>query len=102
MTFDNTIERIIRIKIEIAQLQAELNTCLDQLHDAVELGDLDAQFTHDDVAFSLSSGRASYTYPPEVVQLSQQLKHAQADAVASGAATITRGTPFWTIRLPKK
>ncbi len=101
MNIDDTIDRTIELKRQIAALQAELDHCLDLLQAAVELGDLDPQFSHQDVAFSLSSGRTSYTYPPAVVQLSQQLKAAQADAVASGAAEISRGTPYWTIRLPK-
>ena len=101
MNIDDTIDRTVQIKRQIAELQAELDHCLDLLQAAVELGDLDSQFSHADVAFSLSSGRASYTYPPAVVQLSQQLKQAQASAIADGSAEISRGTPYWTIRLPR-
>lgn len=101
MTIDDTIDRTVQIKRQIAELQAELDQCLDRLQAAVEIGDLDPQFSHADVAFSLSSGRATYAYPPAVVELSQQLKHAQAQAIADGSASISRGTPFWTIRLPR-
>ena len=98
---DHTIERTIQIKREIAALEAELHECLDALQAAVEIGDLDAAFSHNDVGFKLNAGRSNYNYPPAVVQLHQQLRHAQAESIASGAAELTRGPAFWTIRLPR-
>lgn len=98
---DATLDSVITLKRQIASLQGMLDTALDALRQAVDEGDLDPQFSHNDATFNLNAGRASYDYPPEVTQISQALKLAQADAVANGTATIKRGEPFWTVKLPK-
>lgn len=98
---DATIEFVILRKAQIAKLQDDLDQALDALRQAVDAGDLDPTFKHNDVAFDLRSGRVSYDYPSEVTALSLKLKDAQAEAVASGAATIKRGEPYWVVKLPK-
>lgn len=98
---DFTLERVIDIKRQIKHLEAKLDGYLDDLRNAVDAGDLDPQFSHNDVSFDLREGRVTYTYPPEVTALSLKLKDAQAAAVADGSATLKRGEPFWTIKLPK-
>lgn len=101
MDIDATLSQVISLKRQIKSLEGMLDTALDALRQAVDDGHLDPQFTHEDVAFNLNDGRASYTYPPAVTQLSQQLKQAQASAVADGTAILKRGKPFWTVNMPK-
>ena len=98
---DATLNAVISIKLQIKQLTDELDTALDALREAVDAGDLDPQFKHNDVSFDLRSGRVTYTYPPAVTELSLKLKDAQAAAVADGTAILKRGEPYWTIKLPK-
>lgn len=101
LDIDATLNAVISIKRMITDLTGELDTHLDALREAVDAGELDPQFQHNDVKFNLQDGRASYTYPPAVTELSLRLKDAQAAAVADGTATIKRGNPFWTIKLPR-
>ena len=63
-------------------------------------GQLDPAFSHNDWAFSHSSGRLSYAYPAAVGQIERQLKAAKEAAIQQGSATEKRGKPFWTIRPP--
>lgn len=98
---DATLDAILSIKRQIKDLEAELDTHLDDLQQAVNDGDLDPSFKHNDAAFDLRAGKVSYTYPPAVTTLAQDLKQAQADAIAAGTATAKHGNPFWVIKLPK-
>jgi hypothetical protein len=101
MDIDATLDQVITLKRQISDLQATLDTALDTLQQAVDAGDLDPSFKHNDTAFDLRSGRVTYDYPPAVADLSLQLKRAQTDAVAAGTATAKHGAPFWVIKLPK-
>lgn len=76
MDIDATLDAVLSLKRQIKDLEAELDTHLDDLQQAVDAGDLDPSFKHSDAAFNLNAGRVSYTYPPAVVTLSQQLKQA--------------------------
>lgn len=98
---DATLDSVISLKRQIASLQGMLDTALDALSQAMADGELEPQFKHDDASFTWSPGRTSYDYPQPVVELSQRLKQAQADAVANGSAAIKRGAPYWTVKLPK-
>jgi predicted transcriptional regulator len=98
---DATIEFVIARKQAIAKLQDDLEQALDSLRQAVDNGNLDPAFKHNDAAFDLRAGRVTYDYPADVTALSLRLKDAQAAAVADGTATQKRGEPFWTIKLPK-
>lgn len=100
-TIDERLDQVWRIKKLIARLEDDLANLLDQLTQDVAEGDLDATFSHNDATFSWSPGKVSYTYPQAVVNLSQQLKQAQAAAVADGTAAMKRGAPYWTVQLPK-
>lgn len=96
-----TLDAVVSLKLQIKQLSSELDTHLDALREVVDAGDLDPQFSHNDVSFDLRSGRVTYTYPPVVTELSLRLKDAQAQAVADGTAIQKVGEPFWTIKLPR-
>lgn len=98
---DHTLNEVVTIKRKIKALEGLLDGHLDILRQAVDDGDLDPTFTHNDTQFDLRAGKVSYDYPAEVVAISQALKLAQADAVANGTATLKRGEPFWQIKLPK-
>lgn len=98
---DATLNAVISIKLQIKQLTDELDTHLDALREVVDAGDLDPQFSHNDVSFDLRSGRVTYTYPPAVTELSLRLKDAQSQAVADGTAIQKVGEPYWTIKLPR-
>lgn len=101
LDIDATLDQVISLKRQIKSLEGMLDTALDALRTAVDEGDLDPQFRHNDTAFDLRPGRVSYSYPPAVTELSLRLKNAQAAAVADGTAVQKLGEPFWTIKLPK-
>ena len=100
-TIDERLDQVLSLKRQIAQLEQQLASHLDQLTQDLAEGDLDATFSHNDASFSWSPGRVTYTYPQAVVDLSQQLKQAQAAAVADGTAAMKRGHCYWTVKLPR-
>ena len=101
LDLDATLDAAVSIKRQIKELEARLAVVLDTLQQAVDVGDLDPSFSHNDAAFDLRAGKVSYTYPEAVTTLAAELKQAQADAVAAGTATAKHGNPFWVIKLPK-
>ena len=101
INIDATLDQVVSLKRQIKSLEGMLDTALDALREAVDEGDLDPQFKHNDTAFDLRPGRVTYTYPPAVTELSLRLKDAQAAAVADGTAVQKIGEPYWTIKLPK-
>jgi len=101
LDLDATLDAAISIKRQIKDLEAQLAVVLDTLQQAVDIGDLDPSFEHNDTAFDLRAGKVSYTYPEAVTTIATQLKQAQADAIAAGTATAKHGNPFWVIKLPK-
>ena len=98
---DATLDQVCSLKRQIKSLEGMLDTALDALREAVDAGDLDPQFSHQDTKFDLRPGRVTYTYPPAVTELSLRLKDMQAQAVADGTAVQKIGEPYWTIKLPK-
>ena len=91
---DALLDAITAIKAQQKQLEQQLEPLLDSLSAAMASGQLDPAFSH-------SPGRLSYTFPPAVQQLEQQLKAARDHAIQQGSASEKRGKPFWTIRPPK-
>lgn len=98
---DATLDQVVTLKSQIKALEATLDEALDALQQAVDAGDLDPSFNHNDAAFDLRAGRVTYDYPQAVTELSLSLKRAQTDAVADGTATAKQGAPFWVVNLPK-
>ena len=96
---DATLDAVVSIKRQIKELESELDA-LDTLRTAVDDGNLDPQFEHNDAKFNLQAGRTTYTYPPDVKAIADNLKRAQSDSVANGTAIAKQGNPFWTINLP--
>jgi hypothetical protein len=95
---DALLDRITVLKLQQKSIEVELSPLLEQISDALEAGDLDANFSHNGCSFSWSAGRTSYLYPEPLVQQEQALKEAQRLAVATGAATEKHGKAFWTIK----
>lgn len=95
---DALLDRITVLKFQQKAIEAELTLLLDQLSGALEAGELDPAFSHNDCSFSWSAGRVSYVYPEPLQQQEQALKEAQRLAVASGTATAKQGKAFWTIK----
>lgn len=98
---DQLLSEIIRIKAEIACRQETLKKHLDLLNDLVILGHIDPTFSYDDHNFTWSAGKRTFTYPPDVLAIKEQLKTAEKKAVALGTATEKFGAPYWTIKPPK-
>jgi hypothetical protein len=95
---DALLDRVTALKAEQKAIEAALAPLLEQLSGALEAGDLDANFSHNDCSFCWSTGRISYAYPEPLQQQEQALKQAQRLAVASGTATQKQGKAFWTIK----
>lgn len=98
---DAVLDRITALKASQKAIDAELAPLLDALSAALDAGELDASFCHNDFSFCWSAGRRSYDYPEALQRQEQQLKQAQQDAIASGLAAARAGKPFWTIKAPR-
>lgn len=95
---DALLDRITALKAEQKAIEAALTPLLEQLSGALEAGELDANFAHNDCSFCWSAGRISYVYPEPLQQQEQALKQAQRLTVANGTATQKQGKAFWTIK----
>jgi len=95
---DAVLDRITALKAEQKAIEAALTPLLEQLSGALDAGELDANFSHNDCSFCWSAGRISYVYPEPLQQQEQALKQAQRLAVAGGTASQKQGKAFWTIK----
>lgn len=98
---DALLDAVTALKAQQKQLEQQLEPLLEALSAAMDAGELDPSFSHNDWAFCHNPGRQSYDFPPAVQQIEQQLKAARDAAIQQGSATEKRGKPFWTIR-PRK
>jgi hypothetical protein len=98
---DALLDAVTALKAQQKQLEQQLEPLLEALSAAMDAGELDPAFSHNDWAFSHNPGRQSYDFPLAVQQIEQQLKAARDAAIQQGSATEKRGKPFWTIRPPK-
>jgi hypothetical protein len=98
---DAVLDRITALKASQKAIDAELAPLLDALSSALDAGELDASFCHNDFSFCWSAGRTSYDYSEALRQQEQLLKQAQKNAIASGQATARMGRPFWTVKAPR-
>jgi hypothetical protein len=103
MDVDQVIDRITEVRSAMARLKASDEALLDRLTQLVDAGELDPGcFTHNDHSFTWSAGRKSWSYPAGVQALEAQAKAAKKASEADGSAVATTGSPFWTIKPPKK
>ncbi|WP_094555551.1 hypothetical protein [Synechococcus sp. 1G10] len=98
---DAVLDALTALKAQQKQLEQQLEPLLAALSVAMDAGELDPSFSHNDWAFCHNAGRLNYEFPPAVHQIEQQLKAARDAAIQQGSATEKRGKPFWTIRPPK-
>lgn len=96
-TLDTLLATITRLKAQQRLLQAELDAALDQLTTALEAGEIDPSFAHDDWSFSFTKGRLTTTYSPEA---KAAIKGIQDTDIAMGRATQKQGDGFWVIKAP--
>lgn len=94
---DQTLERITAIKAQIKLLESQLESALDTITDAMQAGDLDPSFTHEDWSFAYHNGRLSTTYSD---QAKAAIKGIQEADLASGRASQRQGAGYWTIKAP--
>jgi hypothetical protein len=103
MDADQVLDRITEVRTAMARLKASDEALLDRLTELVDAGELDpGGFTHNDHSFTWSPGRKSWSYPAGVQGLEAQAKAAKKASEADGSAVATTGSPFWTIKPPKK
>jgi hypothetical protein len=98
---DALLDAVTALKAQQKQLEQQLEPLLEALSAAMDAGQLDPSFSHNDWAFCHNPGRLSYEFPLAVQQIEQQLKAARDAAIQQGSATEKRGKSFWTIRPPK-
>ncbi|WP_255143583.1 hypothetical protein [Synechococcus sp. EJ6-Ellesmere] len=98
---DALLDAVTALKAQQKQLEQELEPLLEALSKAMDAGELDPAFSHNDWAFTNNPGRLGYDFPLAVQKIEQQLKAARDAAIQQGSATEKRGKPFWTIRAPK-
>ena len=103
MTIDQLLDHLVGVRVAMGALKAQDEALLDRLTQLVDAGELDpGGFTHNDHSFTWSAGRKSWSYPAGVQGLEAQAKAAKKASEADGSAVATTGSPFWTIKPPKK
>ena len=94
---DQLIDEVIQLKGQAKLLEAQLASAMEQLTAALQAGDIDPSFSHDDWAFTYQSGRLTTTYSPEAKAAIKQL---QDTDIQLGRAVQKRGLGFWTVKAP--
>jgi hypothetical protein len=103
LSTDEVLDHLVTVRQSMARLKATDDVLLDRLDQLAEAGEVDqGGFSHQDYAFTWSAGRKSWTYPAGVMGLEAQAKAAKKASEADGSAVATTGSPFWTIKPPKK
>ena len=99
---DEVLDMLTAMRAAIAIQKERLAALLERLEELAAAGKIDhGGFSHNDWSFAWSAGRRTWSYPPAVAAIEQQLKAAQKTAEADGSATATTGASFWTIKPPK-
>lgn len=97
LSTDELIAQVIQAKASIELLQGRLAGLLDQLSTALDHGEVDPKFSHDDWAFTYCKGRTTITYSDSA---KASIKSIQEADLAAGTATQKTGNGFWTIKPP--
>ena len=96
-TVEQLLDQITGTKAQLAILEGRLAGLLDQLSTALDQGEIDSSFSHEDWTFTHCAGRKTWDYPKAV---KAQIKSLQEAAQASGAATQETGAGYWSIKPP--
>lgn len=94
---DELLAQIIEAKATLELVKGRLAGLLDQLSTALDHGEIDHKFSHDDWAFTYCEGRTTVTYSDAA---KASIKSIQEADLAAGTATQKTGTGFWTIKAP--
>lgn len=95
---DLVMARIVQLRCQKAEIDAEIDTLLERLTAAVQTGDLEPKVDHDGWTFSLRTGRPTTVYSPEAKAAIERIK--EADLVR-GLAVQKRSADSWAITAPK-
>ena len=102
LSADQALDALIDVRQAIEWLKARDASLLDRLDELAADGEIDhGGFSHNAWSFAWSAGRRTWSYPPAVAAIEQQLKAAKKAAESDGSATATTGASFWTIKPPK-
>lgn len=96
-TTDQLLDQITATKAQLSVLEGRLAGLLDQLSAALEDGEIDPKFSHEDWTFTHSEGRKTWTYPETV---KKHIKALQELAQTDGTATMKQGASYWIIKAP--
>ena len=96
-TVEHVLDQITTTKAQIAILEGRLAGLLDQLTSALDQGEIDDSFAHNDWTFTHCAGRRTWDYPKSV---KAEIKALQEAAQSSGEATQKQGSGYWTIKPP--
>lgn len=94
---DQVLDQVTATKAQIAILEDRLAGLLDLLSTALDDGEVDPKFSHEDWTFTHSEGRKTWTYPETV---KKHIKALQELSQSDGTATLKQGAPYWIIKAP--
>jgi hypothetical protein len=97
LTLDQVLDQITATKAQLSILEDRLAGLLDQLSTALDDGEIDPKFSHEDWTFTHSEGRKTWTYPETV---KKHIKSLQELSQADGTATVKNGAPYWIVKAP--
>lgn len=97
LTTEQLLDQITATKAQLSVLEGRLAGLLDQLSAALDEGDIDPKFSHDDWTFTHSKGRKSWVYPETV---KKHIKSLQELSQSDGTATMKQGDGYWIIKAP--
>ena len=102
LTADETLDRLIELRIAKERLEADDAALLDRLDELAAAGEIDhGGFSHNGWSFSWSAGKTSFSYPEQITELEERLNAAKEAAKAEGTAIKSKGKAFWNIKSPK-
>lgn len=97
LTAEQLLDQITATKAQLAILEGRLSGLLDQLSTALDQGEIDDSFAHNDWTFTHCAGRKTWDYPKA---LKAQIKALQESAQLDGTAKQKQGSGYWTIKPP--
>lgn len=97
LALDQILDQITATKAQVSILEGHLAGLLDQLSSALDDGEIDPKFSHEDWTFTHSEGRKIWEYPDTV---KKHIKSLQELSQSDGTATMKRTAPYWIIKAP--
>lgn len=97
LALEQVLDQITATKAQLAIFEDRLAGLLDQLSTALDDGEIDPKFSHEDWTFTHSEGRKTWTYPETV---KKHIKTLQELSQTDGTATVKNGAPYWIVKAP--